>query len=124
MSATKLNLRITASAAGSAAAGAFFEIAQGLAERIFREDGNTDEERIALGVRLCLVREPDIQEVPVLKSFLDKQRDLYANMDAQAQTQVIQHTHGRRSGHPAHEQAAWIMLARVLLNLDETITRE
>lgn len=104
---------------------AFFEIAQGLAERILREGGKTDEERVALGVRLCLVREPDTREVSILKSFLKKQRDLYANMDAKTQAQVVQRTHGHavRESYRS-EQAAWIMLARVLLNLDETITRE
>ena len=71
------------------------------------------------------MREPDPQEVLVLKSFLNKQRDLYANMDAQTQSQVAQRTHGHavRESYRS-EQAAWIMLARVLLNLDETITRE
>jgi len=104
---------------------AFFEIAQGLAERILSEGGNNDEERITLGVRLCLVREPDIREISALKSFLNKQRGLYRNMDAKSLAQLVQRTHGRavRENYRS-EQAAWIMLARVLLNLDETITRE
>ena len=104
---------------------AFFEIAQGLAERIIREGGNTDETRIELGIRLCLARKPTTHEISVLKTFLNKQRNLYANMDKKAQAQVSQRTHGPAVPESYRsEQSAWTMLARVLLNLDETITRE
>jgi hypothetical protein len=105
---------------------AFFEIAQGLAQRILKEGDKTDEARIALGVRLCLAREPDSREQSVLKSFLTRQRELYAGMDAVALSTVVHRAHGGGTVDEAQcsEQAAWVMLARVLLNLDETITRE
>ena len=105
---------------------AFFEIAQGLAERILKEGDKADKTRIALGFRLCLAREPDTRELTVLESFLNKQRQLYAGMDAVALTPVVQRAHGGQSVDEVqrNEQAAWTMLARVLLNLDETITRE
>ena len=105
---------------------AFFEIAQGLAERILKEGDKADKARIVLGFQLCLAREPDARELTVLESFLNKQRQLYAGMDAAALTPVVQRVHGGQSVDEAqpNEQAAWIMLARVLLNLDETITRE
>jgi len=105
---------------------AFFEIAQGLAERILREGGKTDEARIALGVRLCLAREPDARELSVLKSFLSRQRELYTGMDAGTLSAVVHREHGAEAVAEAQrsEKAAWVMLARVLLNLDETITRE
>ena len=105
---------------------AFFEIAQGLAERVLKEGGKTDEARIALGVRLCLAREPDARELSVLKSFLSRQRELYAGMDVETLSAVVHRAHGGETVDEAQrsEQAAWVMLARVLLNLDETITRE
>ena len=105
---------------------AFFEIAQGLAERVLKEGGKTDEARIALGVRLCLAREPDARELSVLKSFLSRQRELYAGMDVETLSAVVHRAHGAETVDEAQrsEQAAWVMLARVLLNLDETITRE
>ena len=105
---------------------AFFEIAQGLAERILKEGDKADKARIALGFRLCLAREPDTRELTVLESFLNKQRQLYAGMDAVALTPVVQRAHGGQAVAETQrsEQAAWTMLARVLLNLDETITRE
>ena len=82
--------------------------------------------RTALSVVLtCWPPAPLDLYVSILKSFLNKQRGLYRNMDAKALEQVVQRTHGRavRENYRS-EQAAWIMLARVLLNLDETITRE
>lgn len=105
---------------------AFFEIAQGLAERVLKEGGKTDEARIALGVRLCLARDPDARELSVLKSFLSRQRELYAGMDVETLSAVVHRAHGAETVDEAQrsEQAAWVMLARVLLNLDETITRE
>ena len=60
------------------------------------------------------------------ESFLNKQRQLYAGKDAVALTPVVQRAQGGQAVAETQrsEQAAWIMLARVLLNLDETITRE
>ena len=105
---------------------AFFEIAQGLAERILKEGDKSDKARIALGFRLCLAREPVTHELTVLESFLNKQRHMYAGMDASALTPVVQRAYGGQAVAETQrsEQAAWTMLARVLLNLDETITRE
>ena len=104
---------------------AFFEIAQGLSERILKEGPESDEGRITLGIQLCLAREPGNGEVPILKSFLNTQRKLYANMDAVALTPIVQRSEGQVVEAKHHsERAAWVMLARVLLNLDETITRE
>ena len=58
-------------------------------------------------------------------SFLNKQRALYTNEDAKTLTLVAQRTSGPVIPESDRsEQASWTMLARVLLNLDETITRE
>ena len=104
---------------------AFFEISQGFAERLMQEGGNTDETRIEKGFRLCLARKPSAHEASVLKSFLNKQRALYTNVDTRTLTLVAQRANGPVIPESDRsEQAAWTMLARVLLNLDETITRE
>ena len=104
---------------------AFFEISQGFAERLIQEGGNTDETRIEMGFRLCLARKPSAYEVSILKSFLNKQRTLYTDVDTKTLTLVAQRTNAPVVPESDRsEQAAWTMLARVLLNLDETITRE
>jgi len=75
---------------------AFVEIAKGLAERIRRE-ADDDHGRIVHGFRLVLAREPTPAEVAVFERVL------------------------RRDG---SDEARWLSVARVLLNLDEFITRE
>ena len=92
---------------------AFFEIAQGLAERILKEGDKADKARIALDLTAFLAREPDTRELTVLESFLNKQRQLYADMDAVALTPVVQRAHGGQAVAETQrsEQAAWTMLA-------------
>jgi len=77
----------------------FFEFAQALADRILREGPSDDRGRIAYGFRLCLGRQPNGRERKTLESLVQKQ-------------------------HEATRLDAWISVARVMLNLDEFITRE
>jgi mono/diheme cytochrome c family protein len=77
----------------------FFEFAQALADRILREGPSEDRERIAYAFRLCLGRQPNEREQQTLERLLLKQ-------------------------HEAKPLDAWTSVARVLLNLDEFITRE
>jgi mono/diheme cytochrome c family protein len=81
---------------------AFFECAQGLATRILKDGGTGDIERLAYGFCLCTARLPNAREREVLGRLLVKQREKYAHADADA----------------------WTAVGRVLLNLDEFITRE
>jgi hypothetical protein len=77
----------------------FFEFAQALANRILRESAIADSERIAYAFRLCLGRSPSDRERQALGRLLARQ-------------------------HEAKPLDAWTSVARVLLNLDEFITRE
>jgi mono/diheme cytochrome c family protein len=86
---------------------AFFECAQGLAARVLKEGGTGDNERLAYGFRLCTARLPNAREREVLSRLLTKQREKY-NVS---------------TGSDA-ESALWTAVGRVLLNLDEFITRE
>jgi mono/diheme cytochrome c family protein len=79
---------------------AYVEFAQALATRLIKE-AKTDDTRIAHAYQLCLSRPP-----------LDRER--------QALTRLLNAE--RRSN--ATEPQAWQAVARVMLNLDETITRE
>jgi hypothetical protein len=77
----------------------FYEFAQALASRILRECKGEDRERIGYAFRLCLGREPSERERQALERLLQRQ-------------------HGMKP------LDAWTSVARVLLNLDEFITRE
>jgi hypothetical protein len=79
----------------------FFELAQGLAARILKEAKTDDRDRIHYAFRLCFGRSPSALEENRLSELL-----------------------GRQFPDSPHAIQAWTTVARVLLNLDEFITRE
>jgi hypothetical protein len=78
----------------------YYELAQGLANRVLKEGAADDAGRIDYAFRLSLARAPKPTEAETL-------------------TRLLQQSGG---GHDQHD--AWTAVARVLLNLDEFITRE
>jgi hypothetical protein len=84
----------------------FFEFAGALAQRIQRDGGADDPARLDYAFRLCVARPPHAQERARLLALLADLRTPNAKDPA------------------ASDQEAWTTVARVLLNLDETITRE
>ena len=104
----------------------FVEAARGLALRTLRDGGDDDASRISHAFLLCLARPPSAAEVAEIARFLAAQRARLADgwLDVRALT----------SGDPAtlpelppgttpQDAAAWTLVARVLLNLDETVTK-
>ena len=86
----------------------FFEFAGALAARVQREGGDDDNARLDYAFRLCVARSPNAAERTRLLELLRELR-----------TPTLGPV-----GEPAatlHE--AWTTIARILLNLDETITR-
>jgi hypothetical protein len=75
----------------------FVEIAKGLGERILKEGPADDAGRIVYGFKLCFSRAPTTEEQARLTTYVQAQR---------------------------HTNDVWMRLARVMLNLDEFITRE
>lgn len=99
----------------------FIELAQGLAARVLREAPQDDAQRIRHAVRLCVAREPSAVESQRLTEFLASQRSRFAAAPQDAEAVAP-------ADRPAQvdpvEGASWAAVARVLLNLDEFITRE
>jgi mono/diheme cytochrome c family protein len=101
---------------------AMAECAKALASRVLREATPADDAgRVDYAARLCLARRPTPDERGRLLTFLAREeRELAADPDA---AKALAPT-GTPAGVPSAKAAAWTGLARVLLNLDETITRE
>jgi hypothetical protein len=106
----------------------FGEYAYGLAARILREGLLTERDQVRRGFRLCVGREPSEAEAQRLATFLAKQREHYAaNPVLAAKLLGGGGPAGKRLAEVPGEpgpKAALVLLARVLLNLDECITRE
>ena len=100
---------------------AFLEMAQGLARRVLAVPGS-ERERLQLAFRLCLAREPRPAEARRLAQYLAEQLQEFqaAPDDARAFLQADP----ADKGIDRAQRAAWTAVARVLLNLDEFITRE
>jgi mono/diheme cytochrome c family protein len=99
---------------------AFVEFAQALAGRVLKE-AKGDDDRLDRAFRLCLARPPSERERAALTRLLARQRDAFGQAAAEAKALLT--TEPPKGVTPA-EFAAWTTAARVLLNLDEFITRE
>ena len=105
----------------------FLDCARELAMTTIRDGGKSDSERVDYAFRRCLARSPSNAERSALLTLLGKEAirfaapgatpwDLAAR-DAKSPTALP-------AGVTPAQAAAWTAVARVLLNLDETITKE
>jgi hypothetical protein len=110
----------------------FVACARELAQRIVADGGVSDSQRLSFAVRRCLGRDPREGEFGVLQQFLDGQRRRFNTSAEEALALVVgaqeadEQIESPESLDRANvgELAAWTALARVVLNLDETITKE
>ena len=104
----------------------FVEAAQALALRILREGGPDDAARLNHAFRLCTSRLPSDRERQHLLTLLHSRRDKLHKGELQA-AKLAFSPYTPPSALPANatpnDIAAWAIVARVLLNLDETITK-
>jgi hypothetical protein len=75
----------------------FYELAQAFARRVLSKSATSDADRVDYAFRLCLTRPPQPQEAEKLLNLVSTEKT---------------------------SEKKWTTLCRVLLNLDETITRE
>jgi len=105
----------------------FVEAAQALARRSVNEGGRTDEQRIAFAFRRVLSRSPRPEELTVLTRLLRQQRSRIADgwlSAAELATGRSGPVEDLPPGVTPATLAAHAAVARALLNLDETITKE
>ncbi len=106
----------------------FVECAQALAAVTQEVDGVSDAERITYAFRRCLTRSPSPGEVHVLQDFLEQQRQRFVSGELDPQQLIAVADDEESADLPGDvspaELAAWTALTRVILNLDEAITRE
>jgi hypothetical protein len=101
----------------------YVEASRAFAARILNECHGTAEQRIKWAWQQALQRDPDVDEMKTMATLLDKQLAEY-RQDATAAEEMLKT--GLTPVPPSldkSELAAWTHIARVLLNLHESITR-
>jgi cytochrome c553 len=99
----------------------FLEAARKLAERIVKEGG---EQPIDYAYQLVLNRKPTVKESQLMSAAKDRFAKRYRASPAEANALLDQGEAPMPRKLPRPELAAWTQVASLLLNLDETITRQ
>jgi len=102
----------------------FLETAQGFSNRLLERSlarGLSDRAHIRQGYLIAVGREPENEEARLLESLLQQARDYYENHPDEATKLVGNHA---VKDIATSENAAWVATTRVILNLDEFVTRE
>jgi hypothetical protein len=94
-----------------------------LAQRIMSE-ATTPEERLTLAMRHVVSRRPDATELGILTAGLKRRLDRYAADPTAAATVLAEGTPPPPHTFPPAELAAYAQTCALILNLDETLTRE
>jgi hypothetical protein len=101
---------------------AYVEAAQALARRILADGGTSSAERAKYAFRRCLSRQPKDSEVARLVALYESEL-AHFRQDASAAKTMAGNTRPTESHEQLAEAAAWTVVANVLLNLDETVTK-
>ncbi len=99
----------------------YIEAAQAMAQRALQSDATDDQGRLQRALRLCIARPPRQDELAAFAELLSDSRGWYAQRTEEAKSTVGSYG---VSGVAAEENAAWIATVRMMMNLDEFLTRE
>jgi hypothetical protein len=100
----------------------YFEAARNFAQRLLASPGSTDS-RITQAFRMVTSRYPNAQEAEIIRSTLDKHLTAYRAKPAEAKLAISYGESKADEKLDPSELAAWTMVANLLLNLDEMVTK-
>jgi hypothetical protein len=101
----------------------FVEAARVFAARILTHGGDADQQRLDFACLHALSRTPDRQERQLLLGLLDNRRRQYRQHEEAARQLIQTGLAPVPKGIDEVDLAAWTSVARAILNLNETITR-
>lgn len=105
----------------------FMECARTLAQKTVKEGGASDADKVKWAFRRCVARLPSENESAALLKLLAKQAERFADGKHNPWELAAadpEHPPELPAGATPAQLAAWTAVSRVLLNLDETITKE
>lgn len=99
------------------------EAARCLAERMLKEGGATPEKRIHWCWQVVTSRQPNTDEIKIVRETLQRHLDRFtADTPAAAELIAFGESQADESTNPA-ELAAYTLIANLILNLDETVSK-
>ena len=101
----------------------FVEASEALARRIMKETKGDAAKRVAYGFRLCEARPPRADEVKRLVALYEQELAQFKQDTKAAEKMATSELGKPAENMNLEELAAWTVVANVLLNLDETITK-
>ena len=102
----------------------YVEAARRLAERMMTEAGPTAAERAEFAFRIATSRKPTPGELAVLLKVYESELAEFQS-DSEAAAKLLAYGAAKRNESlDANELAAWTLVANLVLNLDETVTKE
>ncbi len=102
----------------------YVEAARALAERMLTDGGKTPASRLDYGFRLATARSPQPRELTVLKDTLNTELLDFKRHEDRAQALLKTGESPVNPKLDKSELAAWTTVASMILNLDETITKQ
>ncbi|WP_145366746.1 PSD1 and planctomycete cytochrome C domain-containing protein [Maioricimonas rarisocia] len=102
----------------------YVEASRKMAERVIREGGESDADRLVYAFRLATARYPTDDEQAALVRLHEKMRERYEGNGAAAEELLSVGESPRPEAMDVTELAAMAAVMNVILNLDEVITRE
>ncbi len=100
----------------------FVEAARKLAERILTESAETST-RIDRAYQLCTSRKANLREHAVIEKLLEDQRQRFTESPENAKQLLEVGESPKADSITEIDLAAWSVICQMILNLDETLTR-
>jgi hypothetical protein len=102
----------------------FVEAAQAMGLRVYKEGGDDETSRAIYAFRLCNGRAPADTELKSILAFWNEQYRYFEDRTSAALTVGLADPKQIPADANLHKVAAWAMVSRAILNLDESITKE
>jgi hypothetical protein len=99
------------------------EASRHLAERVLKEGGENEEAKASWAFELATARKPESGELVELLDVYEAGLKKFGTDQEKATTLLSAGDSGRDASLPADQHAAWTVVASLLLNLDEVMTR-
>jgi hypothetical protein len=101
----------------------FIEASRAIAERVMLEGGKTDADKIEFAWKLVTARSPSMSRSQALQNLFQEELSLFKKQPDKAKELLAVGDSERSANLDPARHAAWTVIANLLLNMDEALTR-